>query len=428
MFLSNKLNFKRMKLFSLLSFLFLVIACGPEINQPLLISSFQESESNSKENVSETDLIPCGGSFDSFIGKLKEQFYGKGYDPFLVQDFLKKAKYDPEVIRRDRSQGIFKKTFIEFSKLVMTEHRILKGEQFAREHADTLSLVYQEYGVPPSVLLSFLALETDYGIVQGDFNTLNSLLTLSYDCRRPELFQPHVFSAFQLFQLGSFNPDLTKGAWAGEIGMIQMLPTDIILYGVDQDGDGKINLKSSVPDALMTAGNTLNKLGWEPYQPWLVEVRVPENLNWLETGLKHFKSLKEWQTLGVKIRDGQWPQENLKASLLLPHGRKGPAFFAFPNYEIYLEWNQSSIYSTTSAFFATLLAGKPMYNEGNPSPPLSDEEIKRLQMALIKRGHDVGGVDGILGRKTKPAIQKEQARLNLPADAWPTKELLDLLE
>ena len=416
-----------------------MISCAPQdsSNQISLSSEntvYKENiKSSEKTKLSESanqkkPLVPCGGNFNSFIEKLKEKSYQMGYEPSVVQDFFKNVKRDPEVIKRDRSQGIFKKTFIEFSKLVMTEYRILKGKQFFTKHEQIFLDVYEKYGVPPAVLLSFLALETDYGLVQGDFNSLNSLATLSHDCRRPELFQPHIFSALHLFDQGNFDPDLTKGAWAGEIGMIQMLPKDIVLYGVDQDGDGKINLQSSVPDALMTAGNVLNKLGWEPRQPWLMEIQIPQTLNWLETGSQYFKPLEEWKTLGVQIRNGEWPKGDLKAAILLPHGRKGPAFFAFPNYQIYLQWNKSFIYSTTSAFFASLLAGEPMYYEGNPSPPLSDEELKRLQKTLVKRGHDVGAIDGIIGEKTRPAIQKEQIRLGLPADAWPTKELLSLLE
>ena len=410
-------NFTLLKLPSLF-FLFIAIA-----NCSLEDSSMQIMPSTEK-----TTLISCGGNFNFFIEKLKEKSYQMGYEPSVIKNFFKNAKQNPEVIKRDRSQGIFKKTFIEFSKLVMTDYRILKGKEFAAKHEQTFSAVHQRYGVPPSVLLSFLALETDYGAVQGDFNTLNSLVTLSHDCRRPELFQPHVFSALYLFQAGNFNPDLTKGAWAGEIGMIQMLPRDIVLYGVDQDGDDQIDLQSSAPDALMTAGNTLNKLGWKPYQPWLIEIIVPQNLNWAETGLNNWKALTEWKRLGVQIRNGTWPDESLKSAVLLPHGKNGPAFFAFPNYQIYLQWNKSFIYSTTSAFFATLLAGEPMYYEGNPSPPLSDDELKRLQTALTERGYDVGAIDGIIGAKTRSAIQKEQIRLNLPADAWPTKELLSLLE
>lgn len=423
-----------LKLLSLLFFLLIITitSCSPEDSSEQVVPATEtETEITSPKTPKEdttTTPISCGGDFKSFIKKLKERAYQMGYKPFVVERFFKNVKQDLEVIKRDRSQGIFKKTFIEFSKLVMSDYRILKGEQFATENEQAFSAVYEKYGVSQGVLLSFLALETDYGVVQGDFNTLNSLVTLSHDCRRPELFQPHVFAALHLFQLGNFNPDSTRGAWAGEIGMIQMLPEDIVLYGVDQDGDGKVNLQSSVPDALMTAGNILNKLGWEPYQPWLMEIRVPQNLNWAETGPNKLKTLAEWKMSGVQIRSGTWPDETLKAAVLLPQGRNGPAFFAFPNYRIYLQWNKSFIYSTTSAFFATLLDGEPMYDEGHPSPPLSDEELKGLQTALTKRGYDVGGIDGIIGSKTRFAIQQEQIRLGLPADAWPTQELLTFLE
>ncbi len=428
-----------LKLSLIFLFIITISGCGPEDSSEQIIPSPKTETGHTPENSLEdiTSLmnklqkitpIPCGGDFNSFIEKFKERSYQMGYEPSVVEKFFKNVKQDLEVIRRDRSQGIFKKTFIEFSKLVMTDYRIIKGEQFVAKHKQTFSAVYQKYGVPPAVLLSFLALETDYGVVQGDFNTLNSLVTLSHDCRRPNLFQPHVFAALYLFQLGNFDPDLTKGAWAGEVGMIQMLPKDIVLYGVDQDGNGKINLQSSVPDVLMTAGNILNKLGWKPYQPWLMEIIVPQNLNWAETGLNHLKTLTEWKRFGVQIRNGTWPDKTLKAAVLLPHGKNGPAFFAFPNYQIYLQWNKSFIYSTTSAFFATLLAGEPMYYEGYPTPPLSDDELKRLQITLTERGYDVGGIDGIIGAKTRFAIQKEQIRLGLPADAWPTKELLTLLE
>ena len=436
------------KLFSKICIIFFIsistitiVSCSPEDSSEQIRPTNTEitGETNTLENflgdttsfinkLQKITLIPCGGDFNSFIKKFKEKSYQMGYEPFVVENFFKNAKQDPEVIRRDRSQGIFKKTFIEFSKLVMTDYRISKGKQFFTKHEQIFSAVYQKYGVSPAVLLSFLALETDFGVVQGDFNTLNSLITLSHDCRRPDLFQPHIFAALHLFQFDNFDPDLTRGAWAGEIGMIQMLPKDIVLYGVDQDGDEKINLQSSVPDVLMTAGNILNKLGWKPYQPWLVEIIVPQNLNWAETGLNNLKTLTEWKILGVQIRNGRWPNEALKAAVLLPHGRYGPAFFALPNYQIYLQWNKSFIYSTTSAFFATLFADEPMYYEGRPSPPLSDDELKRLQTALTKRGYDVGAIDGIIGAKTRSAIQKEQIRLGLPADAWPTKELLTLLE
>lgn len=373
-------------------------------------------------------IVPCGGTFEEFVTSAKQEALNRGTSQDTIDAFFATVEHDPDVIRRDRSQGIFKKSFMEFSKLVMTNHRITKGMEFEEKHGAVLDAVQERYGVPRGVLLSFLALETDYGVVQGDHNTLNSIVTLSHDCRRPELFQPHLFAALELYKRDNFDPVNTVGAWAGEIGMIQMLPEDILLYGIDADGDGKVNLKSSVADALMTAGNVLNHTGWRPNQPWLVEVIVPEKLDWSLAQPTHFQTLGEWKEMGIVPRDGKWPELTYEAALLLPHGRLGPAFFAFPNYRVYLEWNKSFVYSTTSAFFATLLAGNPIYLDGNPPPPLADEDVNKLQTILANRGHDVGKVDGIVGARTRAAVRQEQLNFGLPADAWPTKELLTLLE
>ena len=374
-----------------------------------------------------SDAVPCGGDFSEFVDDLKREAIAQGFSQSGADAFFKDAVLEPDVIQRDRSQGIFRKSFIEFSKLVMAEYRIRQGAEFERTHAKVFDRVEQTYGVPRGVLLSFLALETDFGLVQGDYNTLNSLLTLSHDCRRPGLFRPHILAALELHRRGDFDPVATTGAWAGEIGMIQMLPADILLHGQDGDGDGKVDLKGSVEDALMTAGEVLQELGWESGQPWLEEITVPESLDWSQTGLSYQRPLAEWINLGVALRSGEAIDETLEASVLLPHGRLGPAFFAFGNFRLYFEWNRSFVYATTSAFFAKLLSGSPMYLDGYPPEPLSEEEVRQLQTALSGLGHDVGAVDGIVGSKTRAAVQAEQLRLGLPADAWPTLELLELL-
>ena len=373
------------------------------------------------------ESVPCGGSFPAFVDGLRIEAVGLGHDGRMVQDFFAGVAHDPDVIRRDRSQGIFRKSFIEFSKLVMQEYRLRMSADFEEKHREVFDRIEENYGIDRGVLLSFLALETDFGLVQGDHNTLNSLVTLAHDCRRPWLFRPHVMAALELYKRGDFDPAGTVGAWAGEIGMIQMLPIDVLEFGQDGDGDGRIDLKGSVWDALMTAGEVLKATGWNPNQPWLVEVTIPQTINWAETGLNHSKSVAQWQRLGVAVRSGEDIDGRLKASLLLPHGRFGPAFLAFDNYRLYFEWNRSFVYATTSAFFATLLTGSPMYLDGTPPPPLSDEEVKQLQTRLNALGHDVGAVDGIVGSRTRAAVQAEQVRLGLPADAWPTRDLLDLL-
>ncbi|WGI21423.1 lytic murein transglycosylase [Amylibacter sp. IMCC11727] len=368
----------------------------------------------------------CGGSFSSFLKGVKSEAVSNGTAAGTVDKFLANARIDQKVLKADRSQGVFKLNFTQFAQRVISASRLSKGKANRKKYNKTLTKVQNTYGVDPAVMLAFWALETDYGAFQGNFNTLNALLTLSHDCRRPELFRPHIFAALELYKRGDFSPTKTTGAWAGEIGMVQMLPGDIITRGVDGDGDGQVSLKTSAPDALMSGANVIAGHGWRANEPWLVEITVPSDLDWSQTGLDKSMTVSEWAARGVKAR-GDMPNGALQASVLLPQGRKGPAFLALPNFKVYFEWNKSFVYVTTAAYFATRIAGAPRFIEGNPDPSLTDSQMKSLQRKLAARGYDVGKIDGILGARTRAAVQAEQARLGMPADAWPTKQLLQKL-
>ncbi|MDA8585110.1 lytic murein transglycosylase [Rhodobacteraceae bacterium] len=369
----------------------------------------------------------CGGSFGSFIQQMKAEAVSRGHAASNVDQFFANVRQDPKVIRADRAQGIFQMPFTDFSRRLISQNRLNAGKRNGQKWDSVFDRVERDYGVSRGVLLAFWAFETDFGAVQGSFNTVNALVTLSHDCRRPELFRPQVFAALELFERGDLDPARTTGAWAGEIGMVQMLPEDIIANGVDGDGDGEVNLKTSPADALMSGGKMLQSLGWQKGQPWMQEVVMPRDFDWSQSGLETWKSASEWLKDGVKPRSGQLASSNLDAAILLPQGRNGPAFLIYPNYKVFFEWNQSFIYVTTAAYFASRLEGAQVYNVGDPSPALSDAQMKSLQQKLSARGHDVGGIDGILGARTRIAVQKEQKSLGLPADAWPTRELLDRL-
>jgi lytic murein transglycosylase len=362
----------------------------------------------------------CGGGFNDWMAKLKSEAVSKGHSKSQVNKFFRSARLDPKVIKADNSQGVFRLTFTEFASRAISTNRMNNGKKNMQKYKNTFAKAQKTYGVQPEVLTAFWGLETDFGAVQGNFNTLNALITLSHDCRRPELFRPQIFAALKLWERGDFDPVKTTGAWAGEIGMVQMLPEDILNRGVDGDGDGRVRLKTSPPDALMTGARLLKDLGWAANQPWLVEVTVPKKLNWVDTGLDKTRSTSEWVNKGVKARSGKLPKGNLQASLMLPQGRKGPAFLAMPNFHVYFEWNKSLVYVTTAAYLATRLAGATPFNKGKPDPAFSASAMKSLQKKLKAHGHDVGKVDGILGAKTRAAVQKEQMRLGYPADAWPT--------
>ena len=369
----------------------------------------------------------CGGDFGAFLDAVRAEAMSRGLNAAATDRFLSGGIQDPAVIRADRSQGVFQKDFIAFSRALISQNRIDNGRLQADRNDATFDRIEATFGIPREVILAFWAFETDYGQVQGNFNTRNALLTLAHDCRRPDLFQPQVYAAIDLTARGDFDPATTTGAWAGEIGQVQMLPGDIIESGVDGDGDGHVDLKGSAADALMSGANVLAGLGWRPNEPWLQEVTVPATLDWFQTGLNHPRTVADWAALGVTARTGTLGPATLPARVLLPMGRDGPAFLAYPNFDVYFEWNQSFVYVTTAAYFATRLAGAPPYDAGNPTPALSGEEMQALQTRLVARGHDVGGIDGILGARTREAVQIEQQRLGLPADAWPTRELLNRL-
>jgi len=369
---------------------------------------------------------PCGGKFSRFVTSLQKEAIATGHSPAKTKQFFAGVRQDPKTLKADRSQGVFQKSFIDFSRALISKGRINKGRANAGKYGLVFDRIQQQYGINRGVLLAFWAFETDYGSFQGNFNTLNSLVTLAHDCRRPHLFRPQVFAALTLYEKGEFSPSKTTGAWAGEIGMVQMLPADILENGVDGDGDGKVRLKTSPADALMSGAKMLSSLGWQPNQPWLQEIIVPQSLDWSKTGLTTQLPVSNWAKMGVKARSGKLAG-GLNGSVILPMGRKGPAFMAYPNFRVYFEWNQSFTYVTTAAYFANRLEGAPAYKAGNPDQGLSGKQMRLLQKKLAAWGHDVGKIDGILGAKTRIAIQREQQRLGLPADAWPTAALLKKL-
>jgi lytic murein transglycosylase len=370
----------------------------------------------------------CGGDFGQFVQGLRAEAAQRGYSQDAIDGFFRHASFYQRALDADRRQGIFTVPFTEFSRRLISQNRLDAGRRNAERHSAVFDEVERRFGVSRGILLSFWAFETDYGAFQGDYNTLDSLVTLAHDCRRPELFRPEVFAALELYTRGDFDPVNTQGAWAGEIGMVQMLPEDIVTHAVDGDGDGHISLQTSPADALLSGANILSSLGWRANEPWLVEITVPGDLDWYETGIQSTRRVADWEAAGVRARaGGALPMPGAQASVILPEGRNGPAFLAYPNFSVLFEWNQSFTYVLTAAYFATRLEGAPVFDARSPEPGLSGDQMRELQRRLEARGYDVGGTTGILGARTRAAVREEQRRLGLPADSWPTPALLNAL-
>jgi lytic murein transglycosylase len=371
----------------------------------------------------------CGNTaagFDGFKAQVRKEAVAQGISGEALSVF-DAAQYDAGIIKRDRAQNVFAQSFLVFAGRMATEARVTKGRALIAKNKATFDAVQQRYGVPAPVITAFWALETDFGGFLGDSPTVQSLVTLAWDCRRPEKFRPQIVPALNLMQKGWLAPEQMRGAWAGEIGQTQFMAYDYDTSGVDFDGDGKVNLRDSVPDVIASTANLLKKSGWQAGQPWLQEVKITAELPWDQADLAINHSRAEWVKWGVAAADGSaLKADKMPAALLLPMGKDGPAFLAYPNFtKAYMKWNESLVYSTTAAYLATRIAGAPVVSPGRAQVSVpSYEQVVGLQNFLTSKGYDVGKADGKIGSGTRAAVKAEQIKMGWPADSYPTPEFI----
>jgi lytic murein transglycosylase len=368
-----------------------------------------------------------GASFEKFLSELKQRALGEGVSQRAILEASPYLVYNQGIVNRDRGQRVFGQIFTEFAGRMAAPFRMQQGQARIKTYAGAFARAEKEYGVPPAVIAAFWGLESDFGANMGNLPVLPSLVSLAYDCRRSERFKDETVAALKIIDRGDLTPDEMIGSWAGELGQTQFLPTRYFTYAVDYDGDGRRNLLSSGPDVIGSTANYIaNGLKWRRGEPWLEEVRLPQDFPWDQADLTIQQPRSKWLQLGVSYADGRpLPNDDLPASVLLPMGRMGPAFLTYANFAAYTEWNNSLIYSTTAAYLATRIAGAaPMRRPAARVAQLPFSEIKELQQLLVRAGFDVGKVDGVLGQQSRSAVKAMQIKYGLPADSWPTAELL----
>jgi lytic murein transglycosylase len=374
--------------------------------------------------------VPCrtSGPYEKWLADFEREAMTQGVSQRAISEAAPFLTYDQRIVYIDRGQRVFTQTFLEFSDRMAAGYRIQMGQAKIKTYAQVFQRIEQQYGVPAPVIVAFWALESDFGANMGNYHSLSSIASLAYDCRRADRFRSQLLDAMRLIERGDLTPQEMIGSWAGELGQTQMMPSEYYKYAVDFDGDGKRNLLRSAPDVLGSTANYLVGLGWRRGEPWLTEVRVPAGASsfpWDQADLDIQLPRSKWASFGVTLADGKpLPADNLPASLLLPMGRFGPAFLVYQNFQVYLQWNNSLVYSTTAAYLATRIAGAAPLHRGNPPPALPFADVKAMQDMLAHAGHDVGAIDGFLGLKTRQAVKAMQIKYGLPADSYPTAELL----
>ncbi|MEO1719212.1 MAG: lytic murein transglycosylase, partial [Pseudomonadota bacterium] len=295
------------------------------------------------------------GSFSTWKRDFRQRARQSGLSERTLRRAFDPVSFDPKIIRRDRRQSFFALTFAQFSKRLVSANRLRTGKRKLQQEAALFRRIEREYGVPGEVITAFWALESDFGVgLTKQYQILNSLATLAYDCRRPEMFSEQLMAALKLIDTGRIPLRRMVGSWAGEIGETQFLPSHVLNHAVDANRDGRIDLYNTDEDIVATTANYIRHLGWKAGEPWLQEVRVPARMPWREADLAILHPRAKWAEWGVRDRAGnRLKSDSKRASLLLPMGRNGPAFLAYENFQIYPQWNQSLNYAITAAYLAT---------------------------------------------------------------------------
>jgi lytic murein transglycosylase len=369
------------------------------------------------------------GNFEAWLAKFKQEALAQGISKAALAEAAPYLVLDQRIINIDRGQKFFAQDFLQFSDKMLAGGRIQNGQKQIQKHAATFAREEKDYGVQPAVITGFWGLESDFGANQGKDHSIKSLATLAYDCRRSDMFRGHLFDSLRLIERGDLTAAEMIGSWAGELGQTQMMPSEYLKNAVDYDGDGKRNLIKSAADVIGSTGKYLVHLGWKRGEPWLQEVRVPANLPWKEADLSVQHPRSQWAAWGVTYPDGKTlPNDAMPASVVLPLGRFGPSFLAYDNFQAYLGWNAWLVYSTTAAYLATRIAGAKPLHRGTPNiPVLSAAQVMDLQQQLVRHGFLTAKPDGKLGLTTRGGVRLAQMKVGLPADSYPTPELIERL-
>ncbi len=225
----------------------------------------------------------CGGDFNGFLSAMSREAAAAGISRAVIDSSFAGVTQDAAVLSFDRRQrGTFRKSFEEYAATRVVPARINRAKQLMQRHAALLTRIERQFGVPGTLLMAIWTLESDNGTGDmGKLPVIRTLATLAHDCRRTELFQGELLAALQIVQRGDLTLRDLIGAYAGEIGQTQFLPSSYIKYGVDYDGNGHVDLRRSVPDVLASTANLLKTNGWRAGAPY-------------GEGTANFEVMREW--------------------------------------------------------------------------------------------------------------------------------------
>lgn len=303
------------------------------------------------------------------------------------------------------------------------------GKQMAARYASALARVEDKTGVPGRIILAIWGRESGYGRVSIPHDAFEVLGTKGFMSTRKDYFTDELIAALQIAEAGHAGGMALKSSWAGALGQPQFMPSNVLKYAVDGDGDRRADIWRSEVDTIASIGHYLDRHGWQSGRDWGFEVSVPASVSCALEGPDQGRSIADWEKAGIKRVSGRpFPDHERRAEgfLLMPAGRHGPAFVVTPNFYVLKAYNMSDLY----ALFVGHVGDRIQYGMGDFAArwgridQMYRSDIAVMQRRLISMGHDVGGADGLPGYKTRRSIGRWQQANGLPATCFPDKSLL----
>ncbi len=368
--------------------------------------------------------------FNAWVQKFKIEALKNGISEKTFDNAFKNIKFNPKIIKLDRKQTEFRLNFWEYLDRMVNNAKINNGKNLYKKHRKLLKKIEQKYGVPGHYIIAFWGMESNFGVHFGGFNIIESLATLSFDTRRPELFKRELINALKIIEKNKIDPEDMKGSWAGAMGNFQFLPSTYMNNAVDFDGDGKKDIWKSLPDAFASAANYLKNIGWQKHQKWGREIILPENLSWVRLNNKLTRSVSDWKKAEIKPADNKLMLgSKMEATVIFPGGHKGPIFLTYPNFDVIKQWNNSILYSLAVGHFADrVIGGDKLKTKRTKIYVPSRADIKTAQGLLQDMGFYAEKQDGFLGAKTRQAIRIAQQKFNMPIDGYLSPALISKMK
>ncbi len=370
--------------------------------------------------------------FPSWISYLKSEAIKKGHQPQTIKDVFAVVNTkipNAEIIRLDNFQPEYLQNFYQYYNKRVTRDFMLQGRKHYQKRKKFFTKLEKKYNVPGHYIIALWGSESSYGKVKGSHNILDATATLSWG-RRQDFFTQQFFTAIKIVEKYNRSPDKMLGSWASAMGHMQFIPTTLLDYGVDGDGDKKVDIWDNEKDAFTSAAHYLYRRGWKANKLWGRAVIVKKGFNYNLVGIDKPKTLAYWHKKGVRRLNGsRLPIVKIKGALVAPAGAKGPKFLVYNNFHRLLNWNYSINNALTVALLADTISGKPIQkikNQGETA--LKIEFVQQAQYYLQKLGYRLGEADGVFGKRSRLALKKYQKKNNLPADGYLNIDIFEKLQ